>query len=738
MRRSLYARRFSSRGSPVRFASAVLGCALAWAQTSSLARAEDAAPQVPERVEVSGKKRDASAASDMDIPIGALGDVPRRNAEQLLTLAPGIFLSNPSGEGHASSIFLRGFDAGEGQDLEMRVEGVPINEPSNAHAHGYADTHFIIPELVQRLRVIEGPFDARQGDFAVAGSIHYHLGLPHRGVMTRAAYGSFNTRRLLALWGPSGTSTRTFAGVDYVEGDGFGPNRAHASVRAMAQYEHALGKQTFLTGMVQSYAGRFDAAGVLRQDDFSARRNATCADDVDAQFFCVVDRNQGGNVGRHGLSMTLERRAGDDQYQAQLFAFTRDLRIRQNLTGFIGDVGAGTDPQRGDGLEQAHRSFTVGSRGAYTRRFELFGRRHEAEVGYVARHDIAEAGATRVRFADTVPYRTDVASDLHITNIGLYASARVSPVRRWNVRAGLRLDAFSFAVQDNNRPLVDRSGQRLPRESLDAFGLAVQPKISSEVFLLDAVRWVASFGIGTRSSDAQALSQGEFAPFARVHALETGVVATTGSNETLQTESRALVYYTRVERDLLFDESQGRNTPIGASNRFGALAASRMRIPFGLEAQTSLTYAEAFVPPSDASLLELTKGPRLPYIPRWVARLDGSLRREVKLLGERFRYNLAAGFSYVAPRPLPFGELGPAFGSLDLAARVRWRQFELGVEATNVLDRRNKVAIYNYPSNFRGPTAFASLVSQQHFAAGPPRMVMATLSVYFDAKEDGK
>ena len=116
-----------------------------------------------------GKSR-ASAASDFDLEVGALRAVPRRSAQDYLTLAPGLVLSNHSGDEHAASIFLRGFDAGEGQDLETLVDGMPINEPSNAHGHGYADTQFVIPEVVLNVRVLEGPFDPRQGDFAVAGT----------------------------------------------------------------------------------------------------------------------------------------------------------------------------------------------------------------------------------------------------------------------------------------------------------------------------------------------------------------------------------------------------------------------------------------------------------------------------------------------------------------------------------------------------------------------------------------
>ncbi len=116
-------------------------------------------------------------ASDFNLRIGELSRVPRQNAADLLKLAPGILLTNAGGDGHAERIFLRGFDAREGQDLELSAAGVPVNEAGNLHGNGYADLHFILPELVESLRVVEGPFDPRQGNFAVAGSAAYELGL---------------------------------------------------------------------------------------------------------------------------------------------------------------------------------------------------------------------------------------------------------------------------------------------------------------------------------------------------------------------------------------------------------------------------------------------------------------------------------------------------------------------------------------------------------------------------------
>ncbi len=184
--------------------------------SASKEAAEDA--HGPTEITVAGRARPPTrGASDYAITVGQLSLVPRKNAAELLKLAPGIMLSNEGGEGHAEQVFLRGFDAKEGQDIEFSLGGMPINESGNLHGNGYADTHFIIPELVSSLRVIEGPFDPRQGNYAVAGSANYELGLAQRGFTAKFTGGSFGSERLLLLWGPAGESKGTLAGAEILQ-----------------------------------------------------------------------------------------------------------------------------------------------------------------------------------------------------------------------------------------------------------------------------------------------------------------------------------------------------------------------------------------------------------------------------------------------------------------------------------------------------------------------------------------
>ena len=65
----------------------------------------------------------ARAASDFVFDHEVLTIAPKQNAADLLQRAPGIFVARPAGEAVAHRIFLRGFDADHGQDIEIYVGG---------------------------------------------------------------------------------------------------------------------------------------------------------------------------------------------------------------------------------------------------------------------------------------------------------------------------------------------------------------------------------------------------------------------------------------------------------------------------------------------------------------------------------------------------------------------------------------------------------------------------------------
>jgi len=114
-----------------------------------------------------------SAASSRAIREFDISLRPRESSQELLRLAPGLVIAQHAGGGKAEQIFLRGFDADHGTDVAISVDGTPVNMVSHAHGQGYADLHFLMPEVVEIGEIRKGPYDAQGGDSATAGAVTF-------------------------------------------------------------------------------------------------------------------------------------------------------------------------------------------------------------------------------------------------------------------------------------------------------------------------------------------------------------------------------------------------------------------------------------------------------------------------------------------------------------------------------------------------------------------------------------
>ncbi|MGF1467389.1 MAG: TonB-dependent receptor domain-containing protein [Sandaracinaceae bacterium] len=684
---------------------------------------------------------EASAASDRDVEIGELSRVPRDNAQNILTLYPGLLISQTQNEGHAASIFLRGFDAEEGEDLEILLEGIPLNEPSQAHGHGYADTLVIIPELVQAVRVVAGPFDPSQGDFAVAGTADFRLGVPERGVHGTVGFGSYAQRRLSLVWGPEGQSEGTVAGFRYEASNGWGTNRAYSNIAATGQYEGRVSGNLNLRLLAFGGGASWGQAGLIREDDFESQA-LPCAPTQFEQFYCTYDPRQGGSAARAGGALELIWREGPSRVALQIFGMGRSARFLENFTGFLTDPRQDGGLQRGDLTDQRYDAVTIGMRGSYRRRFSVFGEVQQIELGVYVRQDFADTVLDRI-LDPSLPgppaaYATDFDRNVRVLNAAAYARLDARFTDWLGVMGGVRVDGFSFRVLDRNTPALDEvAGPLLGRQATDAFGVLVQPRGTVRVDIVDGLRWSTSVGLGARSSDAAALSDDELAPFAEVIAMETGLTWRIGEQDTdgIFLTGGAVAFFTRVSQDLIFDATAGRNTVTGPSHRTGATVDGRIRVGRWFDSQLAITYTRGHLPPVNAGVFDLFAGPRLPFIPEWLVRSDTSLSHTLEIGGEPFTGSVALGALFLGPRPLPLNEFSSPWFVLDAAASVRWRWFEVGVQAQNFLDLRYRSAEFNYVSNFRDPGSPPSMMAARHFAAAPPIRILALLRVHvaFDA-----
>jgi TonB family protein len=674
-------------------------------------------------------------AGDFHIDIGQLAKVPRKNATEMLQLAPGILLTNEGGEGHAQQVFLRGFDAREGQDIEFTVGGIPINEAGNLHGNGHADANFIIPETVLSLRVLEGPFDPRQGNFAVAGSADYRLGLERRGLTLKSSLGSYGTQRLVGLWGPLGLSRCTFGAAELYKTDGFGQNRDAQRASAVAQYEGKFGETGSYRVIGQAYSATYHSAGVLRDDDYRAGR---------VGFYDTYDPRQGGDSSRFSLGADLEESVGDTIYREQLYVIRRDVRFRKNYTGYLLDVQEPTQSphgQRGDGIDLSVDSWTLGSRGSSKVKERIGGLAQELEVGYAARGDFGRGTQLRVQSTNAVPYHRDVDVEYALGDIGLYGDLNLRLLSWLMLRGGLRANSFSYSVLDNCAQQAVRQPSRsnppgdescLSQQDFGYYRDPTQRKGTATTALLPRASVLfspsvglllsLSYGQGVRSIDPIYVSQDLKTPFARVDAYEAGIVYSR-TLTTTQIVTRAAAFRTHVGQDLVFSETAGRNTLSDGTTRNGMLAALRFTGAFFDQSLNATLVQSRF---DDTGLV-------VPYVPNWVVRSDSAVHHDLpfRLMGSVVRGAAGAGLTYVGRRPLPYNQLSDRIFTVDASASLDWKRFELGFEVTNLLDRRYRLGEYNYASNFLGTEQPPTLVPVRHFTAGPPRMLFVTLAVTF-------
>ena len=128
-----------------------------------------------------------------------LNQRPVNSAQEFLRYVPGLFIAQHQGGGKAEQIFLRGFDVDHGTDVKITVDGMPVNMVSHAHGQGYADMHFVIPELVRTIDYGKGSYYTEQGNFNTAGYVELQTANKLTQNILQTEAGMFNSYRNLVM-----------------------------------------------------------------------------------------------------------------------------------------------------------------------------------------------------------------------------------------------------------------------------------------------------------------------------------------------------------------------------------------------------------------------------------------------------------------------------------------------------------------------------------------------------------
>jgi hypothetical protein len=490
----------------------------------------------------------AASSSQGAITANQLAARPLMRAGEVLETVPGLIVSQHSGEGKANQYYLRGFNLDHGTDFSASVAGVPVNTPTGAHAHGYADVGFLIPELVSGVQFKKGPYFADEGDFSAAGSANIsYVNLLDRP-MVHLSGGGQGWARFLGAASPDLGSGHVLAALEVNRNDGpWVRADAYRKTNAVLRYSRGDTQNGFsLTGM--GYWADWDSTDQVPQ---------RAIDGGAISRFGFIDSSDRGQANRQMVVADLQRSLGSSSVRATGFVLRNSLNLFSNFTYFL------ADPDNGDQFEQAERRVTTGGRLTYRRLGHVFERHTESAVGVQLRRDWLDPvglyhTAQRQRLSTT---RADQVGQ---ATAGAFAQSEIEWTRTLRTTLGLRTDVYQFGVTSDN-PL--NSGQGSDALVSPKFGAVFGPWAGTE--------WYANAGMGFHSNDARGAvitvdpATGEPAqhvtPLVRAKGAEVGVrtVRVKGLQSTFS------LWYLGLDSELLFVGDAGTTEAGRPSRRAG-------------------------------------------------------------------------------------------------------------------------------------------------------------------------
>ncbi|MES1173056.1 MAG: TonB-dependent receptor [Myxococcales bacterium] len=691
-------------------------------------------------IEVRGKSWSAPrGVGDIRIKRELLDAAPHQQTSEMLAAAPGFFVDHEDGEGLGNDVYLRGFDLEHGSGIEMRVGNVPINSPVHVQGQGYADANFIIPEVVRSIRVLEGPYDPRQGDTAIVGSAYFDLGVSERKNELKASYGSFNQARIVGVAAPAGLDDQTFAAFALRKSDGFGSRRASQSGTVNAQYGLDLGQDSHLRLLATAYGARSELAGVLRQSD------------VDSGQIGFYDRypyftdNQGVQSSRVIVAADFDTvSASGAHFELAPWAMWTSFNARQNYSGNV--LSSAINPEapggQGDLWETTNRESAVG----------VVSRLHAPPLRLASFVELSAEPGVSVRIGHTDQSKSllnpsslsiwdrRLDSGLDTLDAGAYLDAGFRLWKRARLSGGVRADLLSVSV--NNRlgydvPASQALPGALPGSNRSAQGVAISPRVTAEFDFVPQLTGVISYGEGFRSLQATAnvatsdgisgegpsIKEGG-KPYSKVRSYEVGLRAKARGERYTASVS---AFETHVQNELVFEATSGGFSTEGASIRRGIVAQVVAKPVTWLLASLAGSVSE-----STFTTLAPGISHYVPNIPPFLLRVDVSVHHALQSVrGKPLTGRLGLGYTFLAGRHLTDRIKGPADHILNGHAALRYDRFELGLEGYNLLARQYADDREYYVSNWSLSPGTALARSAMHLSAAPPLTVLGTVAVFF-------
>jgi hypothetical protein len=638
----------------------------------------------------SSNNRIFKAIGDLDIHLR-----PINNSQEVLRMVPGLFIGQHAGGGKAEQIFLRGFDLDHGTDINISVDGMPVNMVSHAHGQGYADLHFVIPELVDKVNFNKGPYDADKGNFTTAGYVAFKTKDYLENNFAKIEGGQFNSFRAIAginLVKPKGD--RRDQGL-YFAGEGsftqgyFDSPQNFSRYNGMLKYHGSINPRNTIIASLTAFTSKWNASGQIPDRAIK---------DGLVGFFGAIDDNEGGHTSRENVTVELQTRTNNSGiFNNQLFYSRYKFELYSNFTFFK------ENPVAGDQIRQKEGRNIFGYNGNYQKDGQLGNIKTTTKSGIQVRYD----DITDIELTRTKDRRTDINTlmkgDIKELNTAVFYSQRFSFTKKMDVTAALRTDHFSNRYHDE-----------LALKTLASTSTVVSPKLNIDYRVNDKVWLYLYNGKGFHSNDTRvAVQQNGKKVLPPAYGSDLGAVLKVNKKMLLKTS----LWYLWLDQEFVYVGDEGVVEPGGKTRRFGFDLSARYEVYPNLFADLDISLADpraTGLPRSESYL---------PLAPVFTS-VGGLTYKKTQGWNGSFRYR------FIANRAANETNSVVARGYLIADAAINYTRpkWEVGISVQNLLNSKWKETQFETESQLSTET---QPVSEIHFTAGTPFFARVSCTVYW-------
>ncbi|NBB29473.1 TonB-dependent receptor domain-containing protein [Cellulophaga sp. BC115SP] len=619
---------------------------------------------------------------------------PINNSQEVLRSVPGLFIGQHAGGGKAEQIFLRGFDLDHGTDIRLTVDGMPVNMVSHAHGQGYADLHFVIPELIERVDFKKGPYYADKGNFTTAGWVDFRTRNVLDKNFVKVEAGQFNTYRAVGAFNLLGQKAKErnesmYVGGEYSYSDSYFDSPQHfRRVNAVTKYNRQFSSKSQLTLTASTFWSKWNHSGQIPDRAVDAGQ---------ISFYGAIDDTEGGETSRTNLNAQLVTQLGNGVLKNQLFYSNYNFLLFSNFTFFK------EDPVKGDQIKQHENRNLWGGNTSYSLEH---GNGASSNIGIDYRQDFVN----NLELSRTVN-RTFVSDSLKYgkvmeQNLGFYYDYTMRLSERLTANVGLRYDMFWNRY---NNFLSDSS-----KYTLKANASILSPKFNLYYTPNNRLQLYLNTGKGFHSNDTRVVvaTQGrEILPAA--YGSDLGVVWKPFSKLLLNMSA----WYLWLDQEFVYVGDEAVVEPSGKTRRMGLDFSLRYQITDWLYADMDWNIAK----PRALGVNELQAF--LPLAPTRTSTGGLNVRTQNGWSGS-LRYR------YMADRPANDDNTIIAKGYFvnDMQVNYQYKAYNFGLSIQNLANVRWKETQFATESQLKNET---EPVNEIHFTAGTPFFAKLSVGISF-------